>query len=551
MQSFKNIFISSILILSYLAAFSQKADDTAISAMNRIEYGYFFKHLKYLASDELKGRDVGSEGFNMAASYVAEEFKKNGMLPFGDSGTYFQKISFLKPSIITSSIKFQVENNSKSLNGIFGKNVSFLVSAKSNNFNEKQSLVFVGYGNILPEDKINDYEGVDVRGKTVIVAVGGPKSIKNRAFDDVLLKIHNAEKQGASGIILFYPKGRLFQNLIFRYVHGYLTKSTLYYADTSIHGSMSDVDLKLCVFAKMSFIKDVFDLKGLRFSKELRSIESGRNMSKELGMTINCSYDANIERVYGKNVVSIIPGSDSTLKNEYVVLGAHLDHLGVGRKVKGDSIYNGMLDNASGVAATITIGKVFSQLPVKPKRSTIFICYTAEEEGLLGSHYYANRNEIKNGKIVANLNLDMIANLFETKGIIPIGYLHSNLSDAIDYSASNLNLTIAASKSLDEDYVERGDQFSFIKKGIPSIFIIPGNAAVDPRINGLKRTNRWLMKYYHSPFDDLNQSYSDKAFLTAVKLNFLTLYYITNNLRDIRWNQRSWLLDKYVLNEKE
>ncbi|NVO11841.1 MAG: M28 family peptidase [Bacteroidales bacterium] len=551
MLSLKKIFISCILVLPYLAVFSQKADDTAISAMNRIEYRYFFKHLKYLASDELKGRDVGSEGFNMAANYVTEEFKKNGMLPFGDSETYFQKILFLKPSIVTSSIKFQVENNSKSLNGNYGKNVSLLVSAKSNNFNQKQSLVFVGYGNILPDDKINDYEGADVRGKTVIVAVGGPKSIKNRAFDDVLLKIQNAEKRGASGIILFYPKGRLFQNLIFRYVHGYLTKSTLYYADTSIHGSMSDVDLKLCVFAKISFIKDVFDLKGLRFSKELRNIESGRNMSKELGMTINCSYVANIEHVYSKNVISIIPGSDSTLKNEYVVIGAHLDHLGIGKKIKGDSIYNGMLDNASGVAATIAIGKAFSQLPVKPRRSTVFICYTAEEEGLLGSHYYASRNEIKNGKIVANLNLDMIANLFETKGIIPIGYLHSNLSDAVDYSASNLNLTIAASKSLDEDYLERGDQFSFIKKGIPSIFIIPGNTAVDPKINGLKRTNKWLMKYYHSPFDDLNQSYSDKAFLTAIKLNFLTLYYITNNMREIKWNSRSWLLDRYVLKEKK
>jgi hypothetical protein len=473
------------------------------------------------------------------------------MLPFGDSGTYFQKIRFIKPSIVASSIKFQVENNSKSLKGAFGKNISLLVSAKSSNFNQKQSLVFVGYGNILPEDKINDYEGIDVKGKTVIVAVGGPKSIKNRAFDDILLKIHNAEKQGASGIILFYPKGKLFQNLIFRYVHGYLSKSTLYYADTSIHGSMSDVNLKLCVFAKISFIKNVFDLKGLHFAKELKSIESGRNMSKELGMTINCSYAANIERVYSTNVISIIPGSDSTLKNEYVVIGAHLDHLGIGKKIKGDSIYNGMLDNASGVAASITIGKTFSKLSVKPKRSTVFICYTAEEEGLLGSHYYANRNEIKNGKIVANLNLDMIANLFETKGIIPIGYLHSNLSDAIDYSASNLNLTIASSKSLDEDYVERGDQFSFIKKGIPSLFIIPGNTAVDPKINGLKRTNRWLMKYYHSPFDDLNQKYSDKAFLTAIKFNFLTLYYITNSMREIKWNNRSWLLDKYVLKEKE
>lgn len=550
MNRFKKVFIIYILVSPYLAAFAQNTDENTISVMNSIEYSYFFKHLKYLSSDELKGRDVGSEGFDKAASYVAEEFKVNGLHPFGDSATYFQKIEFLKPSILKTSFKFQVENNSKSLNGVFGKNVSLLASAKSSKINEKQKLVFVGYGNVIPEEKINDYDGVDVRGKTVIVAMGGPKSIKNQAFYDILLKVYNAESHGAGGIILFYPQSKLFQSLIFRYVHAFLIKSTLYYSDTSIHGAMSDVGLKLCVYAKRSFIKDILNLTGLHFAKELRSIERGENISKELDLSLNCSYTTNIERIYSKNVVSVIPGSDSTLKNEYVVIGAHIDHLGIGKEIKGDSIYNGMLDNASGVAATLSIGRAFSQLTAKPKRSTIFICYTAEEEGLYGSNYFVNKNGIKNGKIVANLNLDMISNLFETKEVVPIGYLHSNLSEAIDYSIGNLNLAIAINKKLDQDYVERGDQLSFIKKGIPSIFIIPGVTPVDPKINGDKLTNRWLWKYYHSPFDDLNQKYSEKAFLTAIKLNFLALHYMTNNLEVIKWNNGSWLRSKYILKDK-
>jgi hypothetical protein len=547
MKSLIKVLICCYLVLLDVTAFTQKADENAISVMDKIEYGYFFKHLKYLASDELKGRDVGSDGYDLAANYVAEEFKKNGMLPFGDSGTYFQKIVFLKSSIVKTSVKFQVEKNSEFVNGNFGENLSIMASANPGKFNKRQKLVFVGYGNIIPDENINDYEGVDVRGKTVIVAIGGPKSIKNNAFNDILLKVHNAENQGAEGIILFYPERKFIQNLIFRYVHAYLTKSTLYYSDTSIHGSLSDIDLKLCVYAKRSFIKDIFKLKGLNLASEIKNIEKGKKMSKEFDMSVNCTYSTNIETVYSKNVVSIIHGSDSTLKNEYVVVGAHLDHLGIGKKVKGDSIYNGMLDNASGCAATICIGKAFSQLSERPKRSVIFICYTAEEEGLFGSYYYANKNEIKNGRIVANLNLDMIGNTFETKSIIPIGYLHSNLSEAIDYSASALNLSISASKTTEQEYVERGDQLSFIKKGIPSIFILPGNTSVDPKFNGLKRTNKWLKNYYHSPFDDLNQKYSDKALLTAIKVNFLTLYYITNNMGNIKWNNRSWLLDKYVL----
>jgi len=547
----KKVFVGFFFALFYLPGLAQGTDSSIISAMNGIEYGYFFKHLKYLSSDELKGRYVGSEGYNKAADYIAEEFKEIGLQPFGDSGSYFQKLVFLKPCFKVNTVKFKVENGSRAVEGIYGKNVSILANVKSENFSENQKLVFVGYGNIIPEERINDYEGLDVKGKTVIVAIGGPEKVQNAAFDDILLKAHNAESQGAAGIVLFYPQGKLIQNLIFKYAHSFLEKSPLYYADTSIHGSMLDVNLTMCAYAKLSFIEEVFKLNGFNFKKVLKSIKAGKNMSKEFGSILSCAYNVNIDRVLSKNVVSVIPGTDSVLKNEYVVVGSHLDHLGIGEKIKGDSIYNGMVDNASGCAALLCIGKAFKQLPQKPKRSIIFICYTAEEEGQFGSCYFVNKNGIRNGRIAANLNLDMIANLFESKNIFPVGYLHSNLSEAVDYATSNLSLAVSATKAVDEAYVERGDQFSFIKKGIPSLFIIPGNTAVDPKINGYKRTTHWLKKYYHSPFDEINQPYSDKAFLTGTRLNFLTLYYITNRLDSIKWNSRSWFIDKYVSGSKK
>ncbi len=546
MKNLKKIFSScSFLFLSF-GVFAQNVDDSAVTVINSIEYNYFFKHLKYLSSDELQGRGIGTHGYHQAADYVAQELSNNSLLPYGDSGTYFQNIEFLKPSIIKNSVDFRVVAESKSLNGIYGRDVSFLISGKSYRIIEQQKLVFVGYGNIIPEEQINDYEGVDVRGKTVIVAVGGPKSIKNSASEDLFLKLLNAKNQGAAGIILYYPKNGLFQNLIFRYVHDYLVKSSLYFSDTSIHGTLSDMGFKLCAFAKRSFIGEIFRLNGLRLNREIRK----KSSTKQLNINLNYSYSTNIEYIKSRNVVSILPGSDPKLKNEYVVIGAHLDHLGVGRKIKGDSIYNGMLDNAAGCAALLSIGKAFNQLPKKPKRSIIFICYTGEEWGLLGSHYFVNKNEIKNGRIVANLNLDLFSNLFETRGVMPIGYLNSNLSEAVDYSTGKLNMTIAVSKKIEEDYVERGDQFSFIRQRIPSLFILPGSTAIDSKINGLRQTNKWLKKYYHSPIDDLNQNYSDKAFATAIKLNFLTLYYIANTMENIKWNSRSWIYDRYALPEK-
>jgi len=533
------------LTLNPLLLYSQEADEDAIRLTNSPDFGYFFKHLAYLASDELRGRDVGSRGYELAANYMARQFMLAGLQPFGDSGTWFQPIEFVKPSINDASVSIRVVCNSRSAVGRYGRNVSLLANRDSC-FYQHQQLAFVGYGNIVPEDGIDDYKGVDVRGKTVIVAVGGPESMKNPAFDDIRLKVSNARSRGAQGIILFYPRGRLIQNLIFSYAHGFLTRSSLHFADTSIRGSTTDTGLRLAMYAKLTFIRRIFGLNGLNLGEELRAMERGQNRSRNLGMSLECSYKANIECISSKNVMAALPGTDPTLQNEFVVIGAHLDHLGVGKPGKGDSVYNGMVDNASGCAALLSIARAFSQLPGKPKRSIVFAAYTAEEEGLLGSHYFVNRNRVGNGRIVANLNLDMIANLFENRSIIPVGYLHSNLADAVDYAVGFLDLEISANRNADLAYVERGDQLSFIKQGIPSLFIVPGNTPVDPKINGYKRTNRWLRKYYHSPLDDLKQDYSEKSFLTGVKLNFLILYYIANRMETIEWNRRSWFPNKYA-----
>ena len=550
MGRYKHLRLIALLWLIALYSIklnAQKVDDEVISAVDTIEYSYFFKHMKYLASDELKGRGIGSIGYEKAANYVADEFSKNGLLPYGDSETYFQEVILSKSSIKKGSFQLQVEKNSKSITAEYGSNVSVVLSPKYETINEKQDIVFVGYGNIVPDENINDYEGVNVKGKTVIVALGGPKGIENPAFGDRQAKFDNAMAQGANGIILFYPKAGLFQNIIFKIVHGFLSKKMLSLADTSIKASIVDVDLNLAVFAKKSFVRQIFKINGLSLRKELRNISKGKSSSKELASVINCSYKVNKDSIISKNVVALLPGSDANLKNEYVVLGSHLDGLGIGKAKKGDSIYNGMLDNASGSSALLSIAKTFHNLSKKPKRSILFICYTAEESGLLGSNYFANRNNITDGKIVANINIDMLSQTIETTDMAPLGYSHSNLSVAVDFAADLLNLKIDDNKQAEIDYIERSDQISFIKKGIPALFIAAGNTSVDHRKNGKKVFAKWMKKKYHSPFDDLNQEYSDKAFLTAIKFNFLITYHISNFLDEIRWNKDGWLYEKYVL----
>ncbi len=544
----------STIILSFTFFLSlnlpaQKVDQEIIAASDAVDYDYFFKHLKYLSSDELAGRGVGTLEYTKAADYVANEFNKCGLVPFGDSGTFFQRVDLFKTSIKKDFFTLKVEKNQQSITANYGATVSVVLSPKYENIDEKQGMVFVGYGNIIPEKNINDYDGVDVKGKTVIVALGGPKGMEHPDFDDRNAKFENAVSRGANGLILFYPKANLLQNVIFKKVHGFLSKEMLSLADPSVE-SLINVDLKLLLFAKKGFVKKIFNLNGLNLKKTLRDIAAGENSSIALTSVLHCHYNLKNDAITSKNVVALLPGTDPVLRNEYVTFGAHLDGLGIGKTVKGDSIYNGMLDNASGVAALLSISKAFNELPKKPKRSIIFVCYAAEENGLLGSSFFANSNNVTNGKIVANINVDMLAQTIETADMAPLGYNHSNLSKAADFAANVLNLKIEDYKQAEINYIERSDQISFIKKGIPALFIAGGFTALDPKKNGEKVFNKWMKKKYHSPFDDLDQEYSPEAFLTAIKFNFLTTYYISNSLETIKWNKNSWLYKKYVLKAK-
>ena len=526
-----------------------KAQQTDIlSIANSIDYDHFNKHLEFLSSDDLKGRDTGSEGYDKAANYVSDLFMENGLKPFGDDNTYFQNVPLLKQYINVRTISFYVENKSVKINAKYAENISFLINTDLERIDEKQQLVFVGYGLIDSSLNINDYEGLDVEGKTVIAALGAPKSFKDYASFDPFIRIKAALSQGAKGLILFYPKG-LLQNAVYKQMHGFLEKPVITLNDIALKDNMFDFDLKIAAFAHKDYIKEVFKINNLNLGKELKKISKGENRSKILKGNAVCKYEIKTDYINCKNVVAVLPGEDDQLKNEYVVLGAHLDHIGISEPIKGDSICNGMWDNATGSATLISIAKAYYDASIKPKRSLVFVCYTGEEKGLLGSNYFVNRKEFKNGGIVANLNIDMLGGLFPTKDIIPMGYSHSNLSEAVDFSAQKLNYIIDDNKVEENTYLFRSDQASFLKVGVPVLNIANGYTAVDPKIDGEKEFNKWMKKYYHKPKDDLEQDYSKEVFHDAIKLSFLTTYYLTNLQDEINWNENSWIYKRFVLNQ--
>jgi hypothetical protein len=544
----KNIFLIALFLFSYsISAISQEISKV-LDVANNIDYNEFNKNLEFLASDNLLGRETGSVGYAKAADYVADKFKENGLLPFGDEHGYFQKVPLIKRSIDKTSIDIKVKSGDDEVIASYGENISVLVNAKQQEIRESQEMVFVGYGIIDSALNINDYEGLDVKGKTVIIVMGSPKSMKDYQQWDPFSKVRNAISSGASGIILFFPQN-LIQKMIFKQLHSFLGEPMVSLRDTSFKDEMFDFDLKVAAIARKDLIKDVFKLNNLNLNKALKKISKGKNSGQYLTGNLVYNYNINNENIDCKNVVGIIPGTDSILSKEYVIVGAHLDHVGIGEAAKGDSICNGMWDNATGSAAILSIAKTYKDAHIQPERSLVFVCYTGEEKGLLGSSYYASKNNMSDGKMIANLNIDMLGGLFPTKDIIPMGYSHSSLSEAIDFAASKLNFSIDDNKQEEDNYLFRSDQASYLRFGVPVLNVANGYTAVDPKINGQKEIDKWMKNLYHSPLDDLNQEYSKEAFLQALKLQFLTAYYITNELNEIKWKEDSWIYKKYVLKE--
>lgn len=542
------LFIAISLFLVSTIAIAQNKQE-AINIANKMDYDYFFKHIKYFASDELEGRDVASEGFNKAADYTAKEFKKLGLLPYGDNNTYFQKVPFVKSSIITSSFKLSVESKKASVAGIFGENISVMLNTDATQVQAEDEIVFVGYGNVFPEKEINDYNGMDVKGRIVLVATGAPDGVKDPRLQDPRLKAFTAMAKGAKGIIMFTPNMDEMQDMMFKGFHSFLGSPKLRINDNKSFKPM--IPMEFVAYAKKDFIKDLLALNHIKLKKKIKAMAKGKFVSKVLKSTLKYEYETNFENSDCKNIVALLPGTDPKLKNEYVVVSAHLDHLGIGAAVNGDSIYNGMWDNATGSASVISIANELQNAEFKSKRSVIFICYTAEEKGLFGSTYFANSKLVKDKKVVANINIDMLGGLFETTDITPEGYSHSNLSEAVDYACKALDLSITDPTASEKKYLERSDQLSLIRVGVPAMNVSSGEKSIDPEFNVTEALDLWMKTMYHSPFDDLNQKFSNEAFHTYLKVNFLITYYTANEIDEIKWNKDEWVYKKYLAKKKK
>lgn len=282
----------------------------------------------------------------------------------------------------------------------------------------------------------------------------------------------------------------------------------------------------------------LLEASGHRPEAVFAAAAAGRPQPFDMKVTARLHKLTTRQDVASPNVVAALEGSDPALKNEYVVYSAHLDHLGIGAEVKGDRIYNGMLDNASGIAMMLEMARAFSTMQPRPKRSILFIAVTGEEAGLLGSDYFAHNPTVTKANIVANVNVDEGSMLWPLRDVIAYGAEHSTLQAAARRAADRLGIVLSPDPAPEQVLFVRSDQYSFVKQGIPSVFTVVGFRSDDPAVDPAKRWATWEAERYHQPQDDAHQpGLMFNEAVTFAKFNFLVGYLVAQDPARPAWNQ--------------
>jgi Zn-dependent M28 family amino/carboxypeptidase len=275
------------------------------------------------------------------------------------------------------------------------------------------------------------------------------------------------------------------------------------------------------------------------------ALAASKSLSFALPLTAKIRDVSTFEAMTSQNIAALLPGSDPSLKNEYIVYTAHVDHLGVGEAVQGDTIYNGALDNASGTAILMEMARAFAQLKPHPKRSMLFVAVTGEEKGLRGSDYFAHYPTVPKEQIVANVNMDEDLMLWPLRDVIAFGAEHSSLEKIAEQAAARLKLSLSPDPQPEQVIFIRSDQYSFVKQGVPAIFPVAGFKSDDPAIKPREISDKWEAEKYHQPQDDMTQPFNWAAAVKFAQFNFLCGYLIAQAPERPTWNKGDFFGEHY------
>jgi Zn-dependent M28 family amino/carboxypeptidase len=494
-------------------------------------------HIKYLASDELEGRAVGTRGEKLATDYLATQLRLAGLQPGGDNGTYFQQVPMVGATTLPSATMNLISGKSKTPLVLEKDYVGTALSQKSENDFDAEAY-FVGHGISAPEFGWDDFKGLDLRGKVLVFLTNEPPSDVPNFFAGRALtyygrwtyKFEEAARQGAVAAII---------------VH---TTATAGYGWPVVAGSWGKENLQLKLNPGengLSFAGWATEEAGAKlFAATGESVDQMLALANQkdfrpidLGIRVSGHIPVELRQIESRNVLGRIPGADPLLRSQAIFYSAHWDHLGIGVPVRGDNIYNGALDNASGCAVLLEIARLWAALPTKPERSVVFLFVTAEEAGLLGSQYYGEHPEVPIGQTAADLNFDMLSPFGPTHDIGVTGAERTTLWPLVQRNARRMQLDITPDPLPEQGHYYRSDHFSLARVGVPSFSISPGtNYVGKPAGFGQAAWEDFNANRYHQPSDEYHEEWDVSGMVQLAQFGLNLGLDIANTPKMPSWN---------------
>ena len=494
----------------------------------------WWSHVEFLASDEMKGRNTGSPEHKRAAEYVAGQFQRAGLEPAAKAG-YILPVKFRTRMIDESRSSLALVNGGRTQPLTLGEdaNISMRVDPAPS---VDAPLVFVGYGLKVPERDIDDLKGVDLEGAVVVYVSSTPKSLPGPLqahFGSAAERWKMYKAAGAVGTIsIANPK-----SMDIPWARATLARlqPSMSLADPAMDDAPGQ---KISITWNPAHADTLLAGSGHTFQELLALVDAGKSVpSFALPARMKATVAVRRADVESQNVAGILRGADPQRRNEYVVLSAHLDHLGVGGAINGDSIYNGAMDNASGVAAILEVAAALHESGAKPARSILFVAVTGEEKGELGSRYFAAHPPVPASSIVANVNTDMFLPLFPLKMLMVLGLEESDLGGDIRAVAKDAGVAVQNDPEPQRNRFVRSDQYSFVKIGIPALAMKVGYEPGSPEA---AIAAKWTAERYHAPSDDLQQPIDLSAAGKYVEIVGKLAVRIASRPDRPRWNDASF-----------
>jgi Zn-dependent M28 family amino/carboxypeptidase len=494
-------------------------------------------HVEFLGDDLLEGREAGTRGFDIAARYGATQLKLAGFSPAADDGTYFQTVPLRRTTLTASSLSAGPSGSALTPLRVPDQ-AMVMVNSRQAQVDLTAPLAYVGYGVTAPTLKHDDYAGLDVTGRVAVVLFNAPEAFPTELrahFGSSQQKLRMAADHGAVGVIIVigpqdesrFPWERMKQYL-----------RAPQYSTVQPDGQAAMAEPRISALAYVN--RDGFTrlLQGAPFTADeaFAAAQGGRSLSAALPSVVRISATSAHEDTSSENVAGRLEGSDPALSGSSVLLTAHLDHLGVDPTRGDDKIFNGVYDNATGCATVLEVAHAFGTAATRPRRSVIVVLFTGEEKGLLGSDYMA-RNPLKAaGRVVADINLDMAVFMTAARDVVAFGREDSTLAPVIERAAAAEGFTLSPDPMPEQNIFVRSDQYSFVKRGIPSTYLFPGFTATDPRVNGREVFESYLHGHYHQPSDDLSLPFDEAAAGRFASLNYRIAREVADDPVAPSWN---------------